>query len=56
MSVIHSNSMYIFGGSAGTALNDLHELQLPPNVSTPAKWYVFKATMEQPLVYHGPRR
>lgn len=40
ISVIHSNSMYIFGGSSGSAMNDLHELQLPPNPSTPAKWYV----------------
>ena len=39
VSVIHSNSMYIFGGSSGSAMNDLHELQLPNNPSSqPAKW------------------
>lgn len=38
ISVIHSNSMYVFGGSSGSAMNDLHELQLPPHPSAPAKW------------------
>jgi hypothetical protein len=40
VSVIHPNSMYVFGGSSGSAMNDLHELQLPSNCSLPAKWYV----------------
>ena len=40
VSVIHGNSMYIFGGSSGTAMNDLHELQLPTKESPTAKWYV----------------
>lgn len=44
ISVIHSNSMYIFGGSSGSAMNDLHELQLPPNPSTPAKWRPVKSS------------
>jgi leucine-zipper-like transcriptional regulator 1 len=29
---------YIFGGSSGTAMNDLHELQLPSALSSVAKW------------------
>jgi len=29
VSVVHGNSMYVFGGSSGSAMNDLHELQLP---------------------------
>ncbi|KAI9915897.1 hypothetical protein PsorP6_007487 [Peronosclerospora sorghi] len=28
VAVIHSNSMYIFGGSTGTAVNDFYELKL----------------------------
>lgn len=28
VAVIHSNSMYIFGGSTGTAVNDFYELNL----------------------------
>ncbi len=38
ISVVHANSMYVFGGSAGSAMNDLHELQLPSNPTSPAKW------------------
>lgn len=38
--VVHSNSMYIFGGSSGNAMNDLQELQLPSNALLPAKWCV----------------
>lgn len=38
VSVIHQNSMYVFGGSSGSAMNDLHELQLPPNSTNPARW------------------
>lgn len=30
--------MYIFGGSSGSALNDLHECQLPANVDSVGKW------------------
>jgi leucine-zipper-like transcriptional regulator 1 len=40
VSVTHANSMYIFGGSSGSAMNDLHELQLPSIPSAPGKWYV----------------
>ena len=40
IAVAHSNSMYIFGGSSGSAMNDLFELQLPTNFSLPARWYV----------------
>ncbi len=40
ISLMHSNSMYVFGGSSGNAMNDLHELQLPPSLSSCAKWYV----------------
>lgn len=28
VSVVHGNSMYVFGGSSGSAMNDLHELQV----------------------------
>ena len=38
VAVAHSNSMYIFGGSSGSAMNDLFELQLPSNFSLPARW------------------
>jgi len=41
VSVVHGTSMYVFGGSAGSAMNDLHELQLSPNAMAPSKWYVF---------------
>jgi leucine-zipper-like transcriptional regulator 1 len=30
VSVIHGSSMFVFGGSSGRALNDLHELQVSP--------------------------
>jgi hypothetical protein len=40
VSVMNSNSMYVFGGSSGSAMNDLHELQLPAQNSLLAKWYV----------------
>ena len=38
IAVAHSSSMYIFGGSSGSAMNDLFELQLPSNFSLPARW------------------
>lgn len=38
ISVVHGNSMYIFGGSSGSAMNDLHELQLSTKESSLAKW------------------
>ena len=38
VSVLHGNSMYVFGGSSGVAMNDLHELQLPSNHTSPARW------------------
>ena len=28
VSVIHGQSMYVFGGSTGSAMNDFHELRL----------------------------
>ena len=34
VSVVHGNSMYVFGGSSGSAMNDLHELQLPDATTT----------------------
>jgi N-acetylneuraminic acid mutarotase len=49
VSVIHSNSMYVFGGSSGSAMNDLHELQLPDNSTSPARWRPVNTTRrEQP--------
>jgi hypothetical protein len=30
--------MYVFGGSSGSAMNDLFELQIPANASLPGKW------------------
>ena len=38
VSVIHGNAMYVFGGSSGSAMNDLHELQIPSSPNAPAKW------------------
>jgi hypothetical protein len=38
VAVPHGNSLYVFGGSSGAALNDLHELQLPPTKDQPAHW------------------
>ena len=40
VSVMHSNSMYVFGGSSGSAMNDLHELQIltDNNNTVSAKW------------------
>jgi hypothetical protein len=49
VSVIYANSMYVFGGSSGSAMNDLHELQLPSNPSAPAKWRPVKTSgIDQP--------
>lgn len=49
VSVVHNNSMYVFGGSSGSAMNDLHELQLPPNSTNPARWRPVNTTRnEQP--------
>jgi hypothetical protein len=49
VSVIHMNSMYVFGGSTGSAMNDLHELQLPSSSSMSAKWRSINAShAEQP--------
>lgn len=42
VSVVHSNQMYVFGGSSGSAMNDLHELQLPSDSSAPGKWRPIK--------------
>jgi hypothetical protein len=38
VSVVFMNSMYVFGGSSGSAMNDLHELQMPSDAASPAKW------------------
>lgn len=38
VSVVHGDSMYVFGGSTGSAMNDLHELQLPATPSSVAIW------------------
>ena len=38
VAVPHGNSLYVFGGSSGAALNDLHELQLPSVKDQPARW------------------
>ncbi|MGK3739686.1 MAG: hypothetical protein ACI8RD_014480 [Bacillariaceae sp.] len=38
IAVTHSNSMYIFGGSTGSAMDDLYELQLQENPSLMGKW------------------
>lgn len=35
MAVIHYKSMYIFGGSSGSAMDDLHELNLESHKWTP---------------------
>ncbi|UIZ27844.1 hypothetical protein KXD40_004310 [Peronospora effusa] len=39
VAVIHSNSMYIFGGSTGTAVNDFYELNL-------GKWSIFVSAFD----------
>lgn len=44
IAVSHSNCMYVFGGSSGNALNDLYELQLPANMSLPARWRQIKSS------------
>lgn len=50
IAVAHSNSMYIFGGSSGSAMNDLFELQLPSNFSLPARWRQIKSSgLNEPL-------
>jgi leucine-zipper-like transcriptional regulator 1 len=51
VSVICANSMYLFGGSSGSAMNDLHELQLSSSMSSAtsppvARWYAPKVGME----------
>jgi hypothetical protein len=49
VSVVWNASMYIFGGSSGSAMNDLHELQLPSKPSSPAKWRQVKSSsVDQP--------
>ncbi|CAB9528454.1 effector protein with kelch motifs [Seminavis robusta] len=49
VSVVHRSSMYCFGGSSGSAMNDLHELQLPSSPSAPAKWRPVKISgVDQP--------
>lgn len=39
VSLVQGSSMYVFGGSSGSAINDLLELQLPASPTSPAKWY-----------------
>lgn len=45
VSVVHGQSMYVFGGSTGSAMNDFHELRLDKcawrNVSGEVDWSVF---------------
>jgi len=45
VSAVYEDSMYIFGGSTGSAMNDLYELKLDidetSNTLTGAKWYVY---------------
>jgi len=50
VSAMHGNSMYVFGGSSGSALNDLHELQLVTKDSNSgARWRQIKtAGADQP--------
>ncbi|KAL3907560.1 MAG: hypothetical protein SGARI_003481 [Bacillariaceae sp.] len=40
--------MYIFGGSSGSAMGDLHELQLPSNAALPAIWRPIKSGTDEP--------
>jgi len=52
IAVAHSSSMYIFGGSSGSAMNDLFELQLPTNLTlqVPARWRQIKSSgLNEPL-------
>ena len=52
VSIVWNRCMYVFGGSSGSAMSDLHELQLPATPSSPAKWRQLKSTSsDQP----GPR-
>jgi hypothetical protein len=34
VSVVYKDSVFVFGGSTGSAMNDLHELMLPPSSSS----------------------
>ena len=34
VSVVYKDSVFVFGGSTGSAMNDLHELQLPSSSSS----------------------
>lgn len=43
-SLVHGSSMFVFGGSTGAAMNDLHELQLPASPTSPAKWRPVKTS------------
>jgi leucine-zipper-like transcriptional regulator 1 len=57
VSVMHGNCMYVFGGSSGSAMNDLHELQLPSVLSAneAAKWravYTARTDLPQPRFCH----
>ena len=38
IAISHSNSMYIFGGSTGSAMNDFYELNLSENTPLEARW------------------
>lgn len=44
VSLVHGSSMFVFGGSTGAAMNDLHELQFPASPTTPAKWRPIKTS------------
>lgn len=56
VAVTHANSIYVFGGSSGAALNDLHELQLPSSKHQPGRWRPVNAgrgTQPQPRFCHA---
>jgi leucine-zipper-like transcriptional regulator 1 len=43
VSCVWNRSMYVFGGSSGSEMCDLHELQLPLKPTAPAKWRQLKS-------------
>jgi N-acetylneuraminic acid mutarotase len=44
VSVCWNGAVFIFGGSSGSAMNDLHELQLPSNPNAAARWRQVKSS------------
>jgi hypothetical protein len=56
VSIDYGNSIYVFGGSSGSALNDLHELQLPSAKHQAARWRPVnagRAMQPQPRFCHA---